>query len=269
MIMKINGNNISYTDKGVKDKKAIVFLHGFILDKEMWNRFLTPLSKSFRVIAIDLPGHGKSDVFPEMQSMEEMADIVYHVLENLNVNHCIMVGHSMGGYVALAFTKKYEAFTKGLVLFHSHVAEDTLEQKKKRARTASLVIKNSKNFINKFLKNLFAPENQTIFSQQIQQLIQQSEGMSRQGIVHALRSMMERPDQTDFVHQTDIPMYFIFGKQDNNITYEKIAVQALLPKKSELLILDHCGHMGWMEQEETTQKAVLHFALRYLSEELI
>ncbi len=260
--MEINGQQISYIDKGEKSKKAIIFLHGFVLDKEMWNGFLTPLSKHFRVVAMDLPGHGKTDVFPEMQSIDKIADIVYLVLEELGIKEYFLVGHSMGGYVALSFAKKHHILTKGVVLFHSHAAEDSLEKKKKRARTASLVIKNSKNFINKFLKNLFAPINQKLYSEYITKLIHRSENMPREAIVHALRSMMEREDKLKFISQTNIPFLFIYGKQDETITYEEIVVQAMLPKKSEILILDDCGHMGFIEQEETTREAVLHFAFR-------
>ncbi len=103
--------------------------------------------KVFKVIAIDLPGFGQSDNFSEVHSMEFMAGVVKDVLDQEEVSSCVITGHSMGGYVSLAFLEQFPAYLKGLILFHSHAAADTDEAKKNRERTVKIVEANKKDFI--------------------------------------------------------------------------------------------------------------------------
>ena len=108
----------------IGEGNVIVLLHGFLESTEIWKDFAKKLSKNFRVISIDLPGHGKSEIIDEVHSMDLMAKEVRNILEISGINKCVMVGHSMGGYTAIAFAKKFRRFLKGLILFHSHVEAD-------------------------------------------------------------------------------------------------------------------------------------------------
>ena len=129
---KYKGKNIYYKSQG--KGQAIVLLHGFMEDKSMWEKIARVLSSSFNVITVDLPGHGRSECVSDIHTMDMMAVAVNKVLRELEVKHCVMIGHSMGGYVTLAYARKYPGKIRGMGLFHSHAADDTPEQKPNRNR---------------------------------------------------------------------------------------------------------------------------------------
>ena len=148
---------VYYTEAG--KGRAIVLLHGFMESLHIWDDYAKELSKRYRVICIDLPGHGKSDCFGYVHSMELMADAVNAVLEKLNLRKIFLAGHSMGGYTGLAFAEKYPDKIKGLCLFHSTANADSEERKENRNRALEIVKKNHKKFINQIIPLWFAKEN--------------------------------------------------------------------------------------------------------------
>jgi len=127
------GRRLSYTSRG--EGSALVFLHGFLENKSIWDSFADVLSASFRVLQIDLPGHGDSDVIADCHSMELMADAVAGVCEHEGVEDFVLIGHSMGGYVSLALLRKFPQRVKALVLFHSPASADNPEDSANRLRT--------------------------------------------------------------------------------------------------------------------------------------
>ncbi len=124
--------NIHYTDKG--KGTAIVLLHGFLENSTMWKPFISRLSKKNRVITIDLLGHGKTECLGYVHTMEDMAEAVKAVLSKLRLRRVVVIGHSMGGYVALAFVEKYSNNVKGLCLMNSTATADSEEKKINRDR---------------------------------------------------------------------------------------------------------------------------------------
>ena len=144
---------ISYSDSGKGG--AIVLLHGFLENQKMWQELVPELSKKYRVITIDLLGHGDSGCLGYVHSMEENADVVHSVLSELRIRKAIFVGHSMGGYVALAFAELHPANVKGLVLLNSTSKADSEERKKNRDRAIKAVKKDYMGFIRLSIANLF------------------------------------------------------------------------------------------------------------------
>ena len=142
------GKTVNYKIEG--SGPALVLLHGFLENIHIWDDFSSALSKLNKVISIDLPGFGKTDVFSEIHTMEFMADVVNAVLEEEKINYCLLAGHSMGGYVSWAFAEKYGEKLKGLVLFHSHAAGETDESRANRNRTIEIVKKDHVDFISNF-----------------------------------------------------------------------------------------------------------------------
>ncbi|RDC64641.1 alpha/beta fold hydrolase [Adhaeribacter pallidiroseus] len=128
------------TDSGGAGK-VLVFLHGFCESKEIWEAFIQPFRETYRVIAIDLPGFGKNTAPRASYSMEEAAAYVYQVLKALEIKKCVLVGHSMGGYAALAFAEKYRGMLSGLCLFHSSALPDSKEKKEARTKTIKFIKK--------------------------------------------------------------------------------------------------------------------------------
>jgi pimeloyl-ACP methyl ester carboxylesterase len=254
------GKSLNYSIGG--SGPVVVLLHGFLESLGIWAHLAMSLQKDFTVVCIDLPGFGKSEVIEEIHSMPLMAKAVNRVFEEENIEDCVLIGHSMGGYAALAFAKQYPDKLKGLVLFHSQAAADDEEGKQNRDRTIEVVKNNHKDFIGAFIPLLFAEENVHRFETEITQLKQLSAQTSVDGICAALAGMRDRDDHLPLLKSIDVPVFFVVGKQDSRIAMEKILPQLALPKNCEALILDKVGHMGFIEAKEITTKAIRHFAER-------
>ena len=238
---------------------SIVLLHGFLEDHTIWEHFIRKLSRNYQVLAVDLPGSGKSSVFSTMHTMEFMADTVNFILEKEKISNCIVVGHSMGGYVALALAEKYTKKLNGIVLFHSHAAADDDEARLNRNRTIKAVKNNHKDFINSFIPLIFAEGNQEKFASNIAALKDIAAGTSSEGIIAALGGMRDRKDMSLFLTQFSEPVFFVIGKNDSRIQLDNVIAQTSLPRNCEALILENVGHMGIIEAQEITYLALEHF----------
>jgi pimeloyl-ACP methyl ester carboxylesterase len=258
--ISFKGKEIKFRSEGVG--KPIVLLHGFLESGSIWNDFSKQLSKQFRVIVIDLPGHGGSEVVEEVHTMELMADIVKAVLDHCGIGSCLMVGHSMGGYVMLAFARKYEHTLKGICLFNSNALADTPDAKVNRSRAIAVVKQNHQGFISNFIPDLFAPENVEKFKNEIIILREEAMKMTQQAIIASLDGMKARSAHLDFLSKTSLPVLFIIGKKDSRSDFSKMLEHISLPTHSESLILGDCGHMGWIEAAETTLGVLGAFASR-------
>lgn len=259
--IKYKGAKIVYNTMGTGN--TIVLLHGFLENLTMWDDFAAKLSTTNKVITIDLPGFGKSEVISNNHSMSTMANAVAAVIKNEKVTKCTLVGHSMGGYVTLAFAKLFEEKLSGIVLFHSQAGAENQEMKRNRDRTIKLVEQNHGSYISNFIPLLFTPENEVKYSYKIKQIIKQSLLTTNEGIIAALAGMRDREDLTELLSKLHIPVLFIAGKQDARIPLEKVVSQLILPKISESLILSDVGHMGFIEAKDTTFKSIFSFANRY------
>ena len=129
--------NLTYREAG--EGLPVVFLHGFCETKDLWHSYMEPLSKVCRVFALDLPGFGDNSPLTDPLTIADMAEQVYNTLINLGIEQCIMIGHSMGGYVALAFSEKFPSRLKGLGLFHSTAYPDSVEKKQARDKTIDFI----------------------------------------------------------------------------------------------------------------------------------
>jgi pimeloyl-ACP methyl ester carboxylesterase len=241
---------------------TIVLLHGFTESRKIWKDFTKRLSKDFRVVTVDLPGHRKTPVFGQAHTMEFMADVVKALLAHLKIHSCIVIGHSMGGYVTLAFANKYPELVEAFGLFHSHAAVDTEEARENRQRTIYIVEQNRTGFIQQFIPGLFAPENVETYKEEIESLKKQALIPPADGISAALRGMMEREDHTGLLRSTEKPVLFIIGKKDSKIPVETVLEQAALPHHTEVLILGDAGHMGFIEARKQTLEFIQDFCKR-------
>ena len=190
MYIEHKGINIFFTDEG--QGNAVVLLHGFLENTSMWEPFTPILLRTNRVITIDLLGHGKTGCLGYVHSMELMAEIVHVVLKHLKIKQSIIIGHSMGGYVALAFAEKHPGMLRGLCLMNSTPNPDNFEKKKKRDRAILAVKQSHKTFIMMAIGNLFSPKNRTIFSDKIKTLIADAKKTPPQGTIAALQGMKIR-----------------------------------------------------------------------------
>lgn len=258
-------NTITFREKAIHYKvdgegEALVLLHGFIESMAIWDDFTKVLAKNFKVIRIDLPGHGKTPLIEKTHSMELMAESVKAVLDALEVKSCLMIGHSMGGYVTLEFARQYPEMLNGMCLFHSHAAADTQEAKENRQRTIETIKLNRKGFLKQFIPDLFAEVNVINCSVEIDRLWHIADKMSGQSIIAALQGMKERTGKLDLLLNSSIPVLFIAGKEDMRIPVQNVLAQAILPRHSEVLVLADVGHMGFIEAKQKTLEMIGCFA---------
>lgn len=239
----------------------IVLLHGYLETQEIWNGFKEKISHGFKVITFDLPGHGKSPTFAETHTMETVADKIDHQLKLLKIEKCLMVGHSMGGYVTLAFVRKYPEMLSGWVLFHSAVFADTEEKREHRMHEMDLIIHGRKKMLfEENIRKMYANENQEKFKEKINETIKRADEHDEQGIVALLKGMMSRPDSQDLARTTQLPALFIFGKKDNYIPVEAGNKMSQLNKDIKVEWLEHSGHNGFIEQPHESLKIIRQFA---------
>lgn len=254
----INNKKLHYSDIG--KGSAIIFLHGYLESLGIWNDFALGLSKKHRVICFDIPGHGQSECLSEKQSVDEIARFTKLALTKLNVDKCIMIGHSMGGYITLAYHKLFSKSLLGFCLFHSHPFADTEETKKKRLREIKMINNGKKELIAKFnIPNAFAKQNLEKLDNEIQNVISIALETPKEGIISNLHAMMNRDDLSESLANSNLPFLYIAGKKDNYIDFERVVPNIKLPIKSELCVLKNSGHMGFIEEKDLALKKVVEF----------
>ncbi len=255
MILQHKGINIFYTDHGTGT--PVVLLHGFLENSTMWDPFTPVLSKKNRIICIDLLGHGQTDCLGYIHSMELMADIVKAVLDYLKISHSILIGHSMGGYVALAFAEKKPNDVMGLCLMNSTANADSSERQKNRDRAITAVKQNHKTFVRIAVVNLFRPKNRRIFTKQIKFIKEQALKMPVQGIVAALEGMKIRQDREQLFKNAAFEKLMIISKKDPVLDFKSLIKQT---KNSNIKVVEFPdGHMSHVENETLFLHTIMHF----------
>jgi pimeloyl-ACP methyl ester carboxylesterase len=256
--LEYKGVKVRYSDSGNGD--VLVLLHGFMENLEMWNAYLERLSPLCRVIAVDLPGHGHTGVFGEAHTMEDNASLVKHVLDSAGVKQCIVIGHSMGGYVTLAFAELYPSMVRGLGLFHSTAFADTEEKKEERRRSVFVVKADHRRYVNELVPKLFNPDTVEMFAEEVQQMKAMGCSMQPEAIVAALLGMSTRPDRTEVLKASRVPVLFIWGRKDSVLPVEKQYPLGLLPACSQVLVLEKAGHAGFAEAADECYYAIKGFS---------
>lgn len=235
----------------------MVLLHGHILNRGMWDAFVPEFSRKYRVIAIDLLGHGETGCLGYIHSMEDMADAVHAVLAELRIRKAIFVGHSMGGYVSLAFAELYPDMMKGLALVNSTSRADSDERKANRDRAIKAVKQNKEIFVRMSVGNLFSEENRERLVEEIEQTKLEALKTPVQGIVAALEGMKVRNDREVILHFAPYPILLILGKKDPVLVYEDNVEQ--VENTSVKLISYDGGHMSHIENCEELVKDLFEF----------
>ncbi len=250
--------SIRFTDSGSGD--PVILLHGYLESLEIWGSFTTDLAARYRVIAIDLPGHGQSGIFSTIDTMAVMADAVKHVLDHLGIGRTVVIGHSMGGYATLAFEEIFPEITLGYILFHSHSLADPEDKKTKRDREISLVRSGRKmQFINVNVQNAFADDNLQRMQQEVKRALGIAGKTPDRGIICALEGMKARPDRRHVLKGSRVPVMIVAGRKDNYIPFPVYEQHFALAPDTETLVLENSGHMGFIEEKEEAVAGVFRF----------
>lgn len=257
--LKSSNTELSYFDEG--EGKPIVLIHGFAGGKLYWEKIIPDLASSYRVIALDLPGHGESGMGIEKYSIDDMAVTIKELLDHLELDKVTLFGHSLGGYITLAFAERFPQCLNGFSLVHSTANPDSEEAKAGRESNAKKVQEEGTvSFVEGLAQKLFAPANTEVNARDIVNTVQIGISTSIDGLVSALMAMKNRPDRNHILNETDLPVLLIAGEQDQIIPPEKTFT--VKKENIEQRIIKGAGHMSMYEQPAELVKIMKDFLAR-------
>jgi len=250
-----HGKDVTYKDTG--KGRCMVLLHGYLESGDIWNGFAERFEDRYRVIVPDLPGHGKSETRGKVHTMEDLAGAVKAILDHEETGKIFLVGHSMGGYVTMAFVELFPEMVAGYSLFHSTCFADTEEKKKNRKREISLVLCGKKGqIINVNIPKGFANEHAEKLHLHVERAKKIALANPDEGIVAMLNGMMGRSDRTHVLQDPSLPKLLIGGMKDNYIPVEVFEKLSRLAPEAVLLRLEESGHMGFVEEPGKAAEAI-------------
>ena len=261
------GKRIFY--RSIGQGPVVVFLHGVPFDGSLWSNQIDAL-KEYKLIIPDLPGSGRSEMIEDM-SMEGMAacikELIVHETASLffktgEPHSVVIIGHSMGGYIALALAEKHPELLNGLGLFHSTAYADTEERRDVRRKAIETIQeKGAFEFIKNMLPNLFGPVTKSKNPILIEEQLALSNNFSDKSLVNYYKAMMQRADRTKVLKNIRIPMLFILGKYDNAVSLKDGLEQCSLPDLAYIHVLENSGHAGMREEPEKANEILKNFLI--------
>ena len=245
-----NGGKIYYSDTG--EGETVVLLHGYLETSDIWSGFAKKLAGKFRVISCR---SSRPWTFKGLQ--RKSYNGVYGrscqrcFLKTLTLNKVFLTGHSLGGYVALAFLELYPGMLKGYCLFHSHPFADRPETVEKREREIKIVRAAKKYLLYpENISQMYATENLDRFREELQRSKDIASTIRDEGIIAVLNGMMNRPSRLKVMEEGKVPCLWILGRMDNYISCDEILTKVNLPANAKVVVLDKSGHMGFVEEAD-------------------
>ena len=237
--------NIFYRKTG--SGPVLVLIHGFPSDGGIWSGIWDELSANFTLILPDLPGSGGSPL-KEKKGLTEMAGSIHSVLTHEGISKAVIAGHSMGGYVASAFSALYPDMVAGISFIHSTPVSDDAEKKKMRQKSIELINNGGKEiFIRQMIPNLFSANFKQLHPEVVQQQIDKSLGMPEESLINFYDAMINRADHTETIKKAGFPVQWILGLEDNIIFYKKILELCYKSEINFVTFKNNCGHMSMLE----------------------
>ena len=246
MTINFQGAEIHYSVVG--EGEATVLLHGFLESSKIWADFLPEFSLFGKIISIDLPGHGRSGYIGEVDSMELMAEAVWEILKSLGVKKANFIGHSMGGYVSLAFLEKHPEMVNELMLLNSTPQSDSAEKREIRDRSVELVQKNKRSYVRMAINNLLSPQNTGKFSEEIQKLQEEAINFPTEGITAALKGMKIRTDKINVLKSFSGRKVLVAGLEDPLVNIQDL--KQIATECNCTFITFSGGHLSYIENRE-------------------
>ncbi len=240
--------------------KSVVLIHGFGEDSSIFDYQINFLKEHCLLIIPDLPGSGHSEMLEKENQISDYADCIKALIEHENISSCIMLGHSMGGYISLAFAEKYSNLLRGFGLIHSSAFADNEEKKNNRRKGIQLMEEyGAYSFLKNTIPNLFSSHSKEALPQKIASLIEASKHFSTKACQQYYAAMMNRPDRTNVLTGNQLPVLFVIGKEDVAAPLNDLKQQIDLPECSYIHILDEVGHMSMLEAPDELNKFLLDF----------
>ncbi len=248
-------------------KIPLVFLHGYCEDLSMWTAFAEAFQEH-AILKVDLPGFGKSDTSDAL-TIDKMAQGVEEVMAHLELQEAIVVGHSMGGYVAVALSRLLSDRLRGLCMMHSHPFEDLPETKVKRRKANVFVAENGvPKLLNMMVPTFFAPSLQEKYKSVTTGIIEEASKLSSEAVINGMEAMRARPDMRAWVEELTCPYHCVLGTEDIPSPFDFCLPQINLAPITKVTILEGIGHMGMFSAKEEVQaemKDFIHFCTNKLA----
>lgn len=254
MILNYNNTNIFYDSKGTG--KPLVLLHGFLESSKIWKPFVPSLAVKRQVVCIDLPGHGKSGNLGSIHTMEEMALVVKAVLEELELKRVALAGHSMGGYVCLAYMDQFASTVNSILLLNSTPEADSPQRIENRNRAIEMIGKNKSAFVRMAISNLVPPRDVNKYKIELDKLKKDAVHFSTSGIIATIEGMKIRTDKINVLKDFNRKKIIVSGKADPLMNWDRAKTVATTTN-TELVQVD-TGHLSYLEKPSQIEK-ILHF----------
>ena len=244
----INNLTVSYSDHGPDDAPVIIFIHGFPLNKSMWNIQVEALKENYRVIAYDIRGHGNSDPGIDEFSIELFVIDLLRLMEKLKIEKSILCGLSLGGYIALNAVLKHPDRFDGLILNDTQCIADTPEIKENRCNAIiSIKEKGVEQYADEIIKNLFAQETFTKNKNAIHAVKEMIISTPKQSLCNTLHALAERKETCDQLPEINIPVLIMVGEEDKITPIAAARQMHELILNSKLEIIQQAGHLSNLE----------------------
>ena len=245
----------------------VILLHGFGEDNTIWNNQVVVLKDYCKLIIPNLQGTGSSPLMRDKStlSIEVMADDIKLLLDDEKITQCILLGHSMGGYIALAFAEKYPQYLKGFGLIHSTAYADNEEKKKNRLKSIDIIEEyGGYSFLKNTIPNLFSVKFKFNNEESVEELIQKSKEFSNTSLQAYCHAMMTRPNRTKVLSNSQLPILLIAGTEDIAAPLKDLKEQSSLSILIDFHVLERVGHMGMWEAPQEINQLVLTFINPFL-----
>lgn len=253
-------SQIAYSKNGTG--KVLFLLHGFPESASLWDGIIPALAKHFTVIAMDTPGSGDSHLPSTPVSIPQLAIAIKTILDHEGITEAVLAGHSMGGYMALAFAEQYPSYVKGLSLVHSTATADDDERKLKRLRAIEIIKKGGKDafmreVIPSYFSSHFKATKGTVVTHQVQRGIQ----LSDESMIAYYEAMMHRSDTRKVIKELNCPFQMIIGKEETIAPMPLLLEQGAMAAISFVSIYADCLHMSMLEQPDLLTNDLINFTL--------
>jgi pimeloyl-ACP methyl ester carboxylesterase len=257
------GSLLYYQDNGTGS--PVILLHGFGESGSIWNEQVNFLKSYFRIIIPDLPGSGLSkmpETGEQFLTMDDYADAIKMILEQEYIKSCTLIGHSMGGYITMAFAEKYPECLNGFGLFHSTAMADSEEKKVSRQKGIDFIQSHGPAiFLKEVIPNLYGAAYKTKNQEGLLKHVEESSAFNAKTLISYYQAMMQRPDRKAILQNFQKPVLFIMGEEDKTVNLQEVLPQSHLPRESHVFIWKEVAHMGMKENPEKSNDSLLEFLL--------
>lgn len=238
----------------------VVLLHGFGEDSTIWKKQIQWLQSSYQLLVPDLRGTAGSAHLAPVQSIDHMAEDVVEILLHEQITGCTVIGHSMGGYTALALAEKYPHYLNGIGLVHSTSYADTEEKKQARLKSIEFIQQNTAGeFIKATIPNLFGDAFKKEHADEVEALIENGRHFTKEHLIAYYKAMIARPDRTFVIEEAKVPVLYFIGGDDKAVNPAEALKQSTLPALCMVQLVQGIGHMGMLEASNDLNKIVQDF----------